>query len=709
MAKTPKPAKKRPGRNAEKKRVPDASKDRSWIVRFFRNLKITQKLALTSVSLILLLAVVAGVANISLARTAGLFREFRQLSTLSNVIATAETLFLQMRLSTDRYITDKDATDAERVNGSLDEVTALINSAKTAARNVENAVAISDVVDRLSTIETKLGEFRESFNQIVNFNSQVEARMTGPVAEASQTIESLLMEIQAQAAESQSFRAAYNAARGESFLLRMNESSRAFVDSKQQEDRDAYNAKLAQMRQAVNEVSFSTTGELRDKANALRGALDSYDTSFGGAFIFIAQGDRIYESRVVPAADQINDGIHTLSVIINDSLNTMGEDAQSGADNSRITITVTTLVSAAIGLILAVLVARLISRPIVKMVSAMKRLAESDLDVEISGRSRRDEVGLMARAVQVFKDNAIEVRRLEKEHARAEEKARREAENARLELADRFEAEVMQVVQAVANAATVLEESSEKLSATAQRTSQETAAVASASEEATANAQSVAGASGEMATSVNDTASKVEESSLIAQDAAAKAREASETVRKLAKEAAKIGEIVDLISDIAEQTNLLALNATIEAARAGEAGRGFAIVAAEVKTLSQQTANATEEIAQQINAVQTATRGVVDVIEGVVTTIERIADVSTSISSTVQEQSVAVQEISRNTSEIAESSKEMTRSIDVVKSGAEITGSAAEQSRDAAKDLGRQSSLLRRQVEEFLASIRAAA
>jgi methyl-accepting chemotaxis protein len=179
-------------------------------------------------------------------------------------------------------------------------------------------------------------------------------------------------------------------------------------------------------------------------------------------------------------------------------------------------------------------------------------------------------------------------------------------------------------------------------------------------------------------------------------------------VKALAEAAQKIGDVVKLINDIAGQTNLLALNATIEAARAGEAGKGFAVVASEVKSLATQTAKATEDIANQVKAIQSATGDSVAAIEGITTTITRINEIATTVASAVEEQGAATKEIARNVQQASAGTTEVSRNISGVTQAAGETGAASSQVLGAASDLAKQGETLRAEVSRFLADIRAA-
>ncbi|MDA1354935.1 MAG: methyl-accepting chemotaxis protein [Proteobacteria bacterium] len=365
----------------------------------------------------------------------------------------------------------------------------------------------------------------------------------------------------------------------------------------------------------------------------------------------------------------------------------------------------------AIGMFIAVAVAfatsRAIAKPIAAMTSVMKDLSNGDNTVEVPARERADEIGQMAAAVQVFKENGIEKERLSTEQkVEAEE---REARSQRVDdLCRTFDSNISGVVDAVSAASTQSETTAQSMSVTAEQTSQQSAAVASASEETTANVQAVATATEELDASIAEIARQMGESTRNAQNAVAEAEKTNETVKSLSEAGKKIGQVVDLINDIASQTNLLALNATIEAARAGEAGKGFAVVASEVKSLANQTANATEEIGAQIATLQGATEDAVTAIGGIGVMIGSISETSTMVAAAFEKQRAATGEISRNVQQAAVGTQEVASNITSVHAAAQETGSAAVQMKSAASELSEQSALLRKEVGGFLSEIRAA-
>ncbi|MGC2855385.1 methyl-accepting chemotaxis protein [Novispirillum sp. DQ9] len=361
------------------------------------------------------------------------------------------------------------------------------------------------------------------------------------------------------------------------------------------------------------------------------------------------------------------------------------------------------------GMVLAgsVLIGRSITRPIVSMTGAMHLLADGDKTIAIPGTERRDEVGEMAAAVQVFKENMIKADQLAAEQQREQEARNRRAE-AITRLTSEFDSRVGSVLGTVSSAATEMEATAGTMSATADQTSHQASAVAAAAEQAAANVQTVASSAEELAASIQEISRQVARSTEIAGSAVEKASHTHQQVKGLAEAATKIGEVVDLITDIADQTNLLALNATIEAARAGDAGKGFAVVANEVKNLASQTAKATEEISRQIRAVQEETQEAVEAINEITEVITSMNEIATTIASAVEEQGAATSEIARNVEEAAAGTGEVTTNIVGVNQGAGETGSAAGQVLEASRELSQQADVLKGVVEKFLRDVRAA-
>jgi methyl-accepting chemotaxis protein len=358
-------------------------------------------------------------------------------------------------------------------------------------------------------------------------------------------------------------------------------------------------------------------------------------------------------------------------------------------------------------LILGILIIRSITVPIASLKQTMENLAKGDFAIEVEGMDKHDEIGEMARAVEIFKQSGLERLRLEEQNE--EEGQLREGRQQKVDgLISHFRDTVGEALELVSSDTGKMSNVANTLTTIANNTSSQANEAANSSQSASENVQAVAAAAEELAASIEEISRQVSKTNTIVNDASEAANSTNEKVTALANAAQKIGDVISLIQDIAEQTNLLALNTSIEAARAGEAGKGFAVVASEVKSLANQTATATEEISSQIADIQNSTTDAVSAIEEITRTMSEVNSYTASIASAVEQQGAATAEISQSVAQAASGTKQVVGSMEIVTSAVDETNSSAAQVLEASEGVSSQAEVLRNTIDQFLSEVAAA-
>lgn len=475
-----------------------------------------------------------------------------------------------------------------------------------------------------------------------------------------------------------------------------------------------FHGKLREIRVALDAYKFIGVNTVEERAlNDIMAVIEVYSAALQDAEQMVKKGarsDEVARAIIIDDAPAIQ-GINTLFAEIDKSRGQSATLVNSAVSQASFLSESAAIV---VGIILLTLLVGMIwftrwrlGTPLKMLGQSMCRLAKGETTTEVPAQDMHDEIGEMARTVQVFKDSMIHNEQLAAEQHREAEK--KEQRRLALEaVAATFENNISNVLGELSSMSASLEGTSTSMSTIAGDASRKASSITDSAEQASSNVQTVASAAEELSSSISEIARQVSQSTQIASEAVSEVDHANDKVHGLANAAQKIGTVVALITDIADQTNLLALNATIEAARAGDAGKGFAVVASEVKNLANQTTKATEEITAQISGIQGATDEAVRAIENIGGTINNINEITSAIAAAVEEQGAATQEIARNVEQAATRTTTMTTDISDVNNSVDETGQAATQVQKAVHALGGQSNELKSVVEEFLNDVKAA-
>ncbi len=497
------------------------------------------------------------------------------------------------------------------------------------------------------------------------------------------------------------------AAAAERAVLLVRVANLRFLSTHDPKEAGAFKTWMEAATAQLAGLDGDSPAELKPLVAEVAASLAAYQDSFTATYDAILKSAAIHNGELRPQMEAMQQQLAPAEASLIKDFAASNDVSHDIIHNSLLTEMVLAAAVLVLGTVLAFLIGRGIVRPLAAMTGAMTRLAAGDKASAIPSSDSRDEIGDMARAVEVFRQNALRGDALSA--AQDAERAVKERRAAQLaELVRGFELQVGGLVGQLSSSSTELEATAQSMTATAGQTNTQACEVAAAAEKASSGVQTVAAAAEELSCSISEISRQVAQAARVTDKAVGDARRTDEIVHALAQGAQKIGDVVGLITSIAGQTNLLALNATIEAARAGDAGKGFAVVASEVKSLAQQTARATEEIAGQVAQIQAATREAVGAIGGIALTIGEVSAIATAIAAAVEQQGAATAEIACSVAQTASSTQDVSATISGVSEAAQSTGTAASQVLDAAGTLSRQAEHLTREVGSFVAGVRAA-
>ena len=664
--------------------------------------KISVKIWLGFAVILALLSALGVVGYLSLNSANSSFASYRGIARATNEVGRVQANMLMTRLNVKDFIIRHSEEEAEEVR----------EYANLTLEVLGGALALEDDAEQRAVLEQMEGQvnlYIERFAEVTALQAQREDLVTNTLNQVGPLAERSLTEIMQSANRDNDAEAAYNAG----IVLRHLLLGRLYVMRFLTDNDEASYQRVEQEFTALTDKSDELLASLQNPqrrrlALQVTEQVAQYEAAFEEVYHLIVERNRIITTELDVIGPAVAEEVEEIKLANKADQDYLGPRATEAMEQAVTTMLIVVGIAIAIGLAAAWVIGTGISRPIVKMTAAMDELAKGNKDIEIPAQDHKDEVGQMAAAVQVFKDNAIETERLKVEQEAAKERAEQEKRMAMHKLADDFEAGVGHIVDSVSSAATEMQSTAGSMSATAEETSSQATTVASAAEQSSANVQTVAAASEELSSSIAEIARQVQNQSAMAGQAADAAQTSDRQVKSLADQAQGIGEVVELITSIAEQTNLLALNATIEAARAGDAGKGFAVVASEVKNLANQTAKATEQIAGQIKAIQEQTGSTVDAITVINDKIDAMKEISAAVAAAIEEQNAATQEIGRNAQEAAAGTQQVSGSIVGVNQAAAESGSSANEVLTAAGELSQQATQLSSQVRKFIEQVRVA-
>lgn len=627
----------------------------------------------------------------------GSFTDYRQTARLSNEAASMSKAVTAIRLEVMRYRAGAADDVRVSVDGLADDAIVSVDSLAALDPSLDLR-SVSQAIETYRADLYRASELQDERNRLVH--EVLDPAGTEARRNLSDIMESAYLDEDAQAAyyaglvQQHLMLARFY---GADYLLTNEENSRTRALGE-------IDSALAEEERLLNALQNPTR---RSLAQSAKENILMFRETFNQVTDIITERNGIYRDSLDVIGPQVMNEALNLAAAQRAEQDRIGPILSGSFQSQRTTVLLVGVIGTLIAIGMGLFLSRGLSRPIISLTAAMDVLAKRDTTVDVPARDRGDELGKMAEAVQVFKDNMIETDELRAKQDQEQQLRSQRQESVEAAIAE-FEQSSEAVLTSVLSAADGMKGSATTLATSSDETMAQAETATRASEEASQNVQTVAGAAEQLAASIAEISQQVSRSADMSRNAATKAQSTQQTVQALAERAQQIGQVVNLISDIAEQTNLLALNATIEAARAGEAGKGFAVVASEVKQLAEQTAKATSQIGEEISAIQGATEESVSSIEEIATEITQLDEIASSIASAVQEQGSATDEIARNVQQAAQGTDEVRSGMDHVRSASQSNNASSEEVLNASETMGKQIDAIKGSISSFLSAIRAA-
>jgi methyl-accepting chemotaxis protein len=470
------------------------------------------------------------------------------------------------------------------------------------------------------------------------------------------------------------------------------------------EHADAFAKSMADARAAATDAKVIAA------LDSVKLPLDKYIAT-GRSIAQLSVTDLAATKAAVPAFiaqfKELEAVLETTGAVIEGSADAAATAGQAEAKLAETIMWAILAIAGALSAVLVVTARRSISAPITDLANAMEGLAAGDLALEAPHAHMGGEIGQLAKAMGLFRENAL--MRVKLEEREALSVTERQARAAHIETTtNAFSQLLTDSLQRLSGTSQTLQSSACQLGAMAEQTQSRTGEAARASTDASDSVSSIAAATTQLTQSVEQISHRMQQSAKLAGDAAELGRATDMSVKDLAAAVAEIGQVVSLIDDVASQTNLLALNATIEAARAGEAGKGFAVVASEVKSLAEQTGNATQDIATRITRIREASNHVVNAVRRVTEMVEEMQGLARDAADSVHEQTSATGQIAESAVAASRGTGIASASVEDLRHSAAEATDASRQVTQAANDVATQTQHLRDRANAFFQLLKAA-
>ncbi|WPZ34852.1 methyl-accepting chemotaxis protein [Thalassobaculum sp. OXR-137] len=661
------------------------------------NMKIGTRLTGAFGVILALLAVMAGIVSFNLLESRQLVGEYRSTAMNSNQLSRVQAEVLTTRIYTKDVIAGANRTVIDSARAGLAAAIGLIDETM-------ETIVDPDQARRLKTLHEMMETYGAGIDQVVDLDKRarlLERDLRGQAASLTAEVDTLMSAMADDVDASWTISVLTMLSNDIEGMLGATLEFTESRNADHMKDALAANAKIADhldtLRGAADAAALQRLSATQAEFQAGVGNLNALFAQRTAATVGTLE-------RIGPEAAELIDTMRDAYEEIQDGI---GSAMQSNVETSLLVAVSVSAVMVLLGALAAVVIGRSIARPIIALTRAMGRLSEGDLDADIPSTEQKDEIGLMARAVQVFKENMIRAKALEAEEERQQEARDRRAEAVERAIQD-FQTRIAERLDALRGVSDELSHSADTLTGVAAETKEQSTNAAAASGQTAANVQSVSAAAEEMDSSFGEIVGQVTRASTSVETTSDRARDTLMAIEELKDQSESIVQVVELINSIADQTNLLALNATIEAARAGDAGKGFAVVASEVKSLATQTGKATEEIAEKIRRVQASCVASVEAVREIVDRIEEVNSISAAIAAAVEEQKAATSEITRNMLEAARGTEQLSESITRVSDATDRTSVTVGGVTEAARQTSTEAGEIKTAIDRFIHEVQAA-